>query len=249
MLTPTSLHDPQVVATLEALAPDCCPVVAYGALIPPQVIAIPRLGWVNLHFSLLPAWRGAAPVQHAIRAGDTQTGVTTFLIDQGLDTGPVLAQEPCDIGDDETSGALLDRLAISGADLLRRTMDDLAVGAIGPRAQAAECGPPATRITVDDARIDWSRPAPEVDRAIRAFTPAPGAWTTLRGERVKIGPVTVLDSHDLRSGHIEAVAARVCVGTATADVALGEVRPAGKRPMSAADWVRGLRLLPSEVFE
>lgn len=248
VVTAARLGDPGVLDAIRDLQPECCPVVAYGALITADALAILPLGWVNLHFSLLPRWRGAAPVQYAVRAGDERTGATTFRIDAGLDTGPILLQEGTDIGARETSGELLARLAVSGARLLVETMDRLETGDIAPVPQPADGITHAPRIAVDDARIDWATSAHDIDRLVRAMAPSPGAWTTLRGERVKIGPVEIAASADLGAGEITAQRDGVLVGTAAADVRLGEVQAHGKRAMSAADWARGLRLEPGERF-
>jgi methionyl-tRNA formyltransferase len=223
---------------LRALAPDCCPVVAYGALVPPPVLAIPPYGWVNLHFSLLPAWRGAAPVQHAILHGDEVTGATTFVLEEGLDTGPVLGVVTEEIRPDDTSGDLLARLADAGARLLVATLDGLEDGELRAVPQPPDGVSLAPKLTPDDVRVDWTAPALRVDRLVRAATPAPGAWTTFGGVRVKLAPVTVehgaerLPPGVLRDG---------LVGTATAPVRLGLVQPEGKRAMPLADWLRGLR--------
>lgn len=248
VFTPSSLRDPDALAPLADLAPDCCPVVAYGALLPPAALAIPVHGWINLHFSLLPRWRGAAPVQHAIRAGDTETGSTTFRIDEGLDTGPILLQESTSIGDRETSGDLLERMARSGATLLVATLDALEDGALGAQPQTSDGVTLAPRIEVEDARIDWHQPAAHVDRLIRASTPAPGAWTMLMDARVRLGPVEFSDATDLAPGEIRAGKRDVLVGTGSTAVRLGEVIAQGKRAMSAADWARGVRLGPGEAF-
>lgn len=246
VVTAARLSDPGVLDSLSDLAPDCCPVVAYGALITPRALDMPVQGWINLHFSLLPRWRGAAPVQYAIHAGDVQTGATTFRIDSGLDTGPILLQETTDIEPRETSGELLTRLAVSGARLLVETMDQLESGSLTSRPQASEGATLAPRISVEDARIDWTCTAVEVDRLVRAMTPAPGGWTTLRGERVKIGPVEIADSAALDPGEIDVRRTSVLIGTGSGDVVLGDVQAHGKRSMSAADWARGLRLEPHE---
>ncbi len=248
VLTPRSLRDPETLHTLRALAPDCCPVVAYGALVPPDALAIPPNGWVNLHFSLLPSWRGAAPVQHAIRAGDEISGATTFLLDEGLDTGPILGQMTTAIGPRETAGELLARLAQTGADLLKLTIDALAAGDIDPRPQSDEGVSLAPRIEVEDARVDWTLTARAIDRTIRAVTPAPGAWTTMRDQRVKVGPVLLTDDGTLAPGEISAGRREVRVGTGRGDVVLNLVQPQGKREMPALDWLRGVRLQPGERF-
>ena len=243
VLTPEHPRDEAFQAALRDLDPDCCPVVAYGALVPPPVLAIPRLGWVNLHFSLLPAWRGAAPVQHALLAGDEVTGASTFLLEQGLDTGPVFGVVTETVRPTDTSGDLLGRLATAGAGLLVATLDALEDGTVTGIPQPSDGVSLAPKITVDDARVDWTAPALRVDRVVRACTPAPGAWTTFRDRRVKLGPVTVTDEW-LLPGEL----AGDLVGTATTAVRLGEVRPEGKGAMPAADWLRGLRVEPGESF-
>ena len=181
VLTPRHPREPEFQDRLRALAPDCCPVVAYGALVPRSALDIPSYGWVNLHFSLLPAWRGAAPVQHAIMAGDEVTGASTFLLEEGLDTGPVFGVVTETIRPVDTSGDLLGRLAESGAGLLVATLDALEDGTVTGVPQPAEGVSLAPKVTVEDARVDWSAPALRVDRLIRGCTPAPGAWTTFRG--------------------------------------------------------------------
>lgn len=248
VLAPASLREPDTLAAIAEFAPDCCPVVAYGALLPPAALALPERGWVNLHFSLLPRWRGAAPVQHAIRAGDAETGSTTFRIDEGLDTGPILLQERTPIGVRDTSGELLDRMAASGASLLVATLDGLEDGTVIARPQPHDGITLAPRIDVDDARVDWSAPGDVVDRLVRASTPAPGGWTTLRGARVRLGPVDVTDVTGLAPGELRAGKRDVLAGTGSAAVRLGVVIAEGKRPMAAADWARGMRLEPGEAF-
>jgi methionyl-tRNA formyltransferase len=243
VLTPDHPRDEAFQQRLRDLAPDCCPVVAYGALVPQAVLDVPAHGWVNLHFSLLPAWRGAAPVQHALLHGDEVTGATTFRLEAGMDTGPVYGVATERVRPTDTSGDLLDRLATSGAGLLVATLDGIERGELAPVPQPADGVSLAPKITVDDARVDWSAPAVRVDRLVRACTPAPGAWTTLRGRRVKLGPVALTDEV-LPPG----VVAGDLVGTATTAVRLGGVRPEGKGAMPAADWLRGLRLEPGESF-
>ncbi|WP_166847750.1 methionyl-tRNA formyltransferase [Isoptericola sp. BMS4] len=231
--------------TLRDLEVDAAPVVAYGHLLRPDVLAVPRLGWVNLHFSVLPAWRGAAPVQHALLAGDQVTGATTFLLDEGMDTGPVLGTATETVRPRDTSGDLLARLATSGAELLVATLDALEAGALQPQAQPADGVSVAPKITTDDARVRWDDPALAVDRRVRAVTPAPGAWTTLPdGSRLGLGPVTprpdaLPDGDTLAPGQVRAGKKEVLVGTATGPVALGDVRPVGKKAMPAPDWARG----------
>ena len=241
-LMPARAGDPAFVARLAEIAPDCVPVVAYGNLIPPAALDIPVHGWVNLHFSVLPAWRGAAPVQHAIMAGDEVTGASTFRIEQGLDTGPVYGVVTEPIGRFDTSGDLLARLAVSGARLLVATVDGIESGELRPQPQPADGVTYAPKVTVDDAHIDWTTPALRVDRLVRGCTPAPGAWTTFRGERLKVGPVQLVpELAELSPGVIVADKHTVRVGTGSHAVELGEVRPQGKKPMAAADWARGVR--------
>jgi methionyl-tRNA formyltransferase len=245
VLKPEKPRDPDFLARLGEIAPDCCPVVAYGALVPRTALDIPRLGWVNLHFSLLPAWRGAAPVQHAVWHGDDVTGASTFLLEEGLDTGPVYGVVTETVRPTDTSGDLLGRLAVSGAGLLVATMDGLEAGALVGATQPADGVSLAPKITVEDARVDWSQPAIRVDRQVRACTPAPGAWTTYLDERLKLGPVSLLaDDTSLAPGEVAVDKNRVRVGTATHAVVLGEVRAQGKKAMGAADWARGTRPEP-----
>ena len=249
VLTPRRPREPEFQDRLRAIAPDVVPVVAYGALVPPAALAIPRLGWINLHFSLLPAWRGAAPVQHAVLHGDEVTGACVFQLEEGLDTGPVYGSLTEEIRATDTAGDLLERLAESGAKLLVEVLDALADGRAVAVPQPAEGVSMAPKITVEDARVRWGDPAFAVDRRIRACTPAPGAWTTLRGERVKLGPVRTTLATGLPAGEVRVGKDAVLVGTATTPVALGEVRPAGKKAMAAAAWLRGLRLAEGERFE
>ncbi|MBD0322437.1 MAG: methionyl-tRNA formyltransferase [Aldersonia sp.] len=242
VLTPRRPSEPEFVDKLRELAPDCCPVVAYGALIPPEVLAIPRYGWVNLHFSLLPAWRGAAPVQAAINAGDEITGASTFRLEQGLDTGPVYGTLTERVREDDTAGELLARLAESGAQLLESTLDGLASGALQAVPQPTDGVSFAPKVTVESARIDWTRPALAVDRHIRSVTPSPGAWTTVGGNRLKVGSARIEPGLDLKPGAVAVRKDGVFVGTATDALRLNEVQPQGKRLMPALDWARGARL-------
>ena len=243
VLRPARPNAPEFVAELTALAPDCCAVVAYGALLSAELLAVPRHGWVNLHFSLLPAWRGAAPVQAAIAAGDAVTGATTFLIEPALDSGPVYGVVTETIRAEDTAGDLLDRLAESGAGLLEATLNGIADGSLCPVPQSADGVSLAPKITVEQARVRWDLPAQVVERRIRSVTPAPGAWTMIGDVRVKLGPVTVDESADrLPSGAIRIARTGVRVGTGSVPVVLGQVQPPGKKPMAAADWARGARL-------
>jgi methionyl-tRNA formyltransferase len=247
VLTPARPREQSFVDRLTELAPDCVPVVAYGALVPQTALDIPRLGWINLHFSLLPAWRGAAPVQHAVLHGDEVTGASVFQLEAGMDTGPVFGTLVEKIGPRDTSGDLLGRLATAGAGLLVTVLDAIEAGAARAVAQPADGVSLAPKITVDDAQVRFGDPAFAVDRRIRACTPAPGAWTTFRGERLKLGPVTVAtDAARVDAGEVVVERGRVLIGTGTDPVVLGEVRAAGKKAMPATDWARGVRVATGE---
>jgi methionyl-tRNA formyltransferase len=248
VLTPRRPGEPDFLDRLRALGPDACPVVAYGELVPPAALAVPAHGWVNLHFSLLPAWRGAAPVQRALLHGDEVTGATTFRLEEGLDTGPVFGTLTEPVRPDDTSGTLLERLATAGAGLLVRTLDGIESGALEARPQPTDGVSLAPKLTVDDARVDWTEPALAVDRRVRACTPAPGAWTTFRGERLKLGPVTLVGADDLPPGELRRAGGEVLAGTGSRVVRLGEVQPAGKRPMPAAAWANGVHLAGGDSF-
>nr|WP_120492486.1 methionyl-tRNA formyltransferase [Corynebacterium lactis] len=264
-LTPTTLKDPEVQQQLADLAPDCIPVVAYGNLVPEALLDLPTHGWVNLHFSLLPAWRGAAPVQAAIAAGDEITGASTFRIEKGLDTGPVFGTVTEAIKPTDTADDLLTRLAYSGADLLAATMDGLEAGALRPTPQPDEGVSYAAKITPEDSRIVWTQPSHVIDRRARAFTPAPGAWTTLDGARIKVGGMTPLADADsdaleaaLAASEAGAVADgpgaivvekhRVLVRCGDGFIQVDQVQAPGKKMMAAQDWARGAQP-GGKVFE
>ncbi|ALV49165.1 methionyl-tRNA formyltransferase [Streptomyces althioticus] len=249
VLKPVRPKDPDFLERLREIAPDCCPVVAYGALLPRVALDIPAHGWVNLHFSLLPAWRGAAPVQHAIMAGDEITGASTFLIEEGLDSGPVYGTVTEEIRPTDTSGDLLTRLAFAGAGLLAATMDGIEDGTLKAVPQPAEGVSLAPKVNVEDARVDWGTPALRVDRVVRGCTPAPGAWTTFRGERLKIVQARpVPERTDLTPGQLSAGKNNVHVGTGSYAVELLWVQPQGKKPMRGADWARGVRIAAGETL-
>lgn len=247
VLTPVTLRDPEFATRLAQLAPDAAPIVAYGNLVPTDMLDVPAHGWVNLHFSVLPAWRGAAPVQHAIIAGDEVTGACTFRLEAGpVDTGPVYGTLTETIRPLDTAGDLLGRLADAGSGLLVRTLDALEDGVLSAVPQPSDGVSLAPRLTTEDARVRWTHPALAVDRRVRGCTPAPGAWTVLPdGARLGIGPVRpVPEETGLAPGAVQVRRSEVLVGTGTHAVRLGEVRPAGKRAMAATDWARGAR--PSE---
>ncbi|CAN5832966.1 methionyl-tRNA formyltransferase [soil metagenome] len=248
VLSPNRPSDPEFLASLADLAPDVAPIVAYGGLIPPAALAVPRLGWVNLHFSLLPAWRGAAPAQHALIAVDDITGASAFRLEEGLDTGPVYGVVTEQIQPRDTAGSLLERLAHSGAQLLLATLDGLAAGRLEARPQATDGVSHAPKLGPEDSHIQWSAPAVAVDRLVRGCTPAPGAWTTADGQRLRLGPMLPLDTeHGLRPGDLRAARSEVLVGTGTHALQLDEVQPAGRRAMPATAWLRGLRTPPAEL--
>jgi methionyl-tRNA formyltransferase len=249
-LKPATPREPAFLARLAQLTPDCCPVVAYGGLIPDPALLVPPHGWVNLHFSVLPAWRGAAPVQRALIAGDEVTGATTFRLVQELDAGPTYGCCTETIRADDTAGTLLDRLADHGADLLVATVDGIEDGTLEPRPQPVAGVSLAPKLTVEDGRVGWSHPAYVIDRLVRGCTPSPGAWTLIDGHRLKLRPVKLRPEaggeaasnvEALSPGEVRIAKAEVLVGTGTCPVALGEVQPPGKPWLPAADWGRGLR--------
>lgn len=249
VLTPRRPSEPDFLARLSALAPDCCPIVGYGALVPRSALDIPRYGWVNLHFSLLPAWRGAAPVQAAIRHGDEITGASTFALEEGLDTGPVYGTVTEVIHPSDTAGELLCRLAHAGASLLVSTLDGIADGSLRPVPQPADGVSYAPKLTTQDAHVIFDAPAFAVRRQVRAVTPNPGGWALFRGQRLGLGPMQRAVVEGLDPGELRVTKREVLVGTATEAVRLGEITAPGKRAMAAADWARGARLEPGERFE
>jgi len=243
VLRPQRPNSAQFIAALTAISPDCCAVVAYGALLSEEMLAVPEHGWVNLHFSLLPAWRGAAPVQAAIAAGDSVTGATTFRIEPALDSGPIYGVVTETIRPGDTAGELLDRLSLSGGALLDATLDGIADGTLTPVEQPRDGVSIAPKVSVEQARVRWDLPAHVIERRIRAMTPNPGAWTMIGEMRIKVGPVSIEESGDpVEPGVIVAERARVLIGTGSVPVQLGQLQPPGKKPMVAADWARGARL-------
>ncbi|MGW4243779.1 methionyl-tRNA formyltransferase [Nocardia sp. NPDC004722] len=248
VFTPKRPSEPEFIEQLTGLAPDCCPVVAYGALLPEPVLDIPVHGWINLHFSLLPAWRGAAPVQAALLAGDEYTGASTFRIEKGLDTGPVFGTMTEKIAVTDTAGVLLERLAEAGAQLLESTLDGVEDGTVQAVPQALDGISYAPKVDPEAGHIRWNQPALAIGRRIRAVTPAPGAWTEIDGKRLKLGRVDLVEE-TLPPRTIDIRKTGVYIGTATTAVRLTEVQPQGKRMMPALDWARGARLEPGAVVE
>ena len=236
---PVKPSDVDFMARLRELEPGCIPIVAYGALIRREALDIPEFGWVNLHFSVLPAWRGAAPVQRAIMAGDEVTGATVFSLVEELDAGPTLGTITELIRDDDTAETLLARLADWGSKLLVDVIDHIEDGDISAIPQPEDNISYAHKLTTDDGRIDWNRPAFAIDRHVRGCTPAPGAWTTFADQRLKVAPLRIADDRTLTPGRLGVSKSEVRVGTTTSDVILGDVQPVGKLPMAAADWARG----------
>lgn len=249
VLTPGRPSEPAFLERLAALDVDCVAVVAYGALVPQAALDIPPNGWVNLHFSVLPAWRGAAPVQHALIAGDDITGATTFQLEAGLDTGPVYGVMTATIGPRETAGELLQRLAVDGAVLLSATLDAIEDDAVAPVPQPADGVSLAPKLSMADARVAWDRTAVAIDRRVRGCTPDPGAWTTFRDQRLGIGPVLPVSEPEVSLAPgvlLDRGRDGVLVGTATEPVRLVTIRPAGKPDRDAIEWARGARLTPGE---
>ena len=242
VLTPVKASDPEVAAAIRDLDADVAAVVAYGQILRPELLGATRLGWLNLHFSVLPAWRGAAPVQRAIMAGDDVTGASTFLIDEGLDTGPVIGTLTERIHPTDTAGELLERLASMGAGLMVHSLEALVGGYAAPMSQGEDGVSYAHKLTREDAYVAWEFPAHIVDRQVRGVTPAPGAWTTLPdGTVAKIGPVRPRSGPGLPPGQVRG-GDEVLVGTGTHPVALTWIAPAGRKPMDATAWLRGARL-------
>ncbi|WP_066285611.1 methionyl-tRNA formyltransferase [Arthrobacter sp. B6] len=241
--------DAEVTAKIAAVNPDVAAIVAYGGLIPPAALGVPRHGWINLHFSLLPAWRGAAPVQRAVIAGDDVTGAVTFQLEAGLDTGPVFGTLTESVGPEDTAGLLLERLSHSGAVLLAQTLSAVDAGKAAPQPQQGDVSL-APKLTLEDGRIDWGQPALAIGRRARGVTPEPGAWTTLDGQRVKLEPVRLRpEVTDLGPGALMLSGKSVLAGTGSHAVELTRIQPSGKKMMAAADWARGMASLESVVFE
>lgn len=254
LLQPHSAADPEFLDALRALEPDCCPIVAYGQLLTQEALDIPTHGWINLHFSLLPQWRGAAPVQWAIRTGDTVTGATTFILEEGMDTGPIVGAVTESISAEDTTATLMKRLSESGANLVLESLDALSTGTARPQPQAHNEATYTRKITTDDARISWNLPAHIVSRQIRSVTPAPGAWCLLDDKRLKIGKIAeVLNpptvTPEAVAGQLVFQGGQLFVKTADKFLEVCEIQAPGKRMMNAADWARGARLTGEEIFQ
>ena len=245
VLTPASLKDPHTQEQVRAWLPDVIVVAAFGMLLPPAVLDLPPAGCINVHASLLPRWRGAAPIAAAILAGDEITGITIMKMDVGLDSGPILRQASLAIAADDTQGSLTDRLSRLGADLLRETLPDWMAGRITPHPQDEGLVTWAPPLEKEQGRINWQEPAEHIGRRVRAFHPWPGTYADWRGVPLKILKVQALPEPeggaDLLPGDVIATAAGPAVTTGRGVLRLLEVQPPGKRPMPAADFARGAR--------
>jgi methionyl-tRNA formyltransferase len=240
VLKPQRPSEPWLAQRLAELRVDCAPVVAYGGLIPGSLLGAFDKGWVNLHFSLLPRWRGAAPVQRAILAGDERSGVTIFELVSELDAGAVLATAGYRFGPDETAGEALDALTELGGGLLLETLDRLEAGVAVAVPQPAEGVTLAPKLSPAEARLDWALPAVELARVARANNPSPIAWTMLNGERFRVLRARAIEGAG-EPGAVDVGRNWVRVGTGDGLLELDQVQPAGKRALPAADWARGLR--------
>ncbi len=243
VIQPEKVREPWFHDRLRALAPDLAVVVAYGSILPVSLLVIPPHGFVNVHFSLLPLYRGAAPVQRTILDGRDRTGVSLMVLTQGMDEGPVLARRDTDIGPEDTAGAVGERLSRIGAELLVTVAPDYVSGKVAPEPQDDSLATYAPKITPEEGRIDWSRPAASIDAQVRAMDPVPGAWTTLDGERLKVWRVKATHGVDLAPRELMA-SERLVVGTADDALELLDVQLRGKRRMSGFDLARGLRVGP-----
>jgi methionyl-tRNA formyltransferase len=237
---PTTLRDPATLDRLRGWSADVIVVVAYGLLLPAEALQAARLGCVNIHASLLPRWRGAAPIHRAILAGDAQTGVAIMRMEEGLDTGPVLSERATAIGERDTSATLHDRLAALGAQALLDVLPGLAAGTISARAQSLDGVTYASKIRKEEARIDWSKQAAEIDRQVRAFNPWPIAETSLHGQQLRVWEAMPIDiQHEAQSGAVVAASdAGIDVATGAGCLRLTRVQLAGRKAMPAAEFLR-----------
>ncbi len=241
--TPLSLKDPAEQTAFAALGLDAAVVVAYGLILPQLILDAPRLGCLNIHASLLPRWRGAAPIQRALLAGDPETGISIMAMDAGLDTGPVLLTERLPIGPDDTAATLHDRLAALGATLVVEALEGLDAGRLQPTPQPAEGATYAAKLTREEGRLDWRRPAAALERQVRALTPWPGAWFEAGGDRIKVLSAEIVEnpgSSDAKPGRV--LDDRLTVACGDRALRLAKVQRAGKAPMAAADFLRGFVL-------
>ncbi len=247
VLQPDAPRGPGFEAALRQLAPDIGVVVAYGHLLRPDILAIPRLGMINVHASLLPRWRGAAPIPWTILAGDEVTGVSVMQMDAGLDTGPVLHRIETEVPGDETAGELSVRLAELGAEALVEALMLLAAGQARPEPQDESRATYAPKITRQASRLDWTRDAASLARAVRAFDPEPGAWALLDGGEVKFFGARAVNGAGA-PGTVLATAPLLQIGTGVGALEIQDVQPAGRRRMTAAAWARGRGVAPGQRF-
>lgn len=238
---PEKARDPELMERLQELQPDVCVVVAYGKILPAALLEVPRRGFVNVHFSLLPAYRGAAPVQRAVMDGLSETGVSIMVLTEGMDEGPVLAGRPEPIGPEDTAGTVGERLAVVGADLLVPTLDAYLSGELEPVAQEHEAATYAPKLSTDEARIEWTEPAVTIASKIRGLQPAPGAWTMLGDARLKIHKAVPVEGEHLAAGSLRTDPEALVAGTGDGNLAILEAQLAGKKKMSGLEIARGLR--------
>jgi methionyl-tRNA formyltransferase len=248
VLQPASLRDAAAQSAIAALEPEVIVVAAYGLILPEPILHMPRLGCVNVHASLLPRWRGAAPIQRVLLAGDARTGISIMQMNAGLDTGPVLMQEPCAIAGDDTAGTLHDRLAGLGARLCVEALDALEAGALVASPQRDEDATYAQKIRKEETRIDWRRSAASLQRQVRAFNPTPGAGATLRGAELKLWSCSVARGEGAPGEVLRASGAGIVVACGEGAIEVTELQRAGGRRLGAADFLRGFPVSRGERF-
>lgn len=236
---PSSLKSPEIISTIHALDPDLIVIAAYGMILPPNVLGLPKFGSINVHASLLPRWRGAAPIQAAIRAGDLETGVTIMKIDHGLDTGPILSQRPIVIHSSDTGGELSERLAILGAGLLIETIPEYLSGELRPNAQDEKLATYAPLLKKSNGRLDFMRSAIELERQVRAYEPWPTSFIEWRNRRICIHKADALADDNLAPGTVGKIGKNPAIGANPGILLLQVVQPAGKNEMLAEDFLRG----------
>jgi len=249
VLQPQRARAPEFHDALTELAPDVATVVAYGKILPASLLAVPRLGFVNLHFSLLPAYRGAAPVQRAVMDGRPVSGVSIMVLTEGMDEGPLLSTTEEPIRDDDTAGSLGDRLAAIGSTGLVDAIAAYGAGELSPVEQDHDAATNAPKITTEEAAIDWTQSSLAIRNKVRGLNPVPGAWTSLRGKRTKIWTTRPQGEGGLDPGELDVRNGALVAGTGDGALELTEVQLQSKKPMSGVDAARGLRLARGERFE
>ncbi len=246
---PQTLKEPALIDELNRLSPDVMVVAAYGLILPKAVLKLPRLGCINIHASLLPKWRGATPIQHALLAGDTETGISIMQMDEGLDTGPVLMQARLRIAADDTAQTLHDKLAQMGAEAIVRTLRGLERGELQPQPQPQQGASYAGKLGKAEAQINWEKEAVQVERTVRAFNPNPGAYTTLNGETLKIWKARLEDRLNGKPGEIVSVDRRgIVVACGTGAVRIEQVQKAGGQRLPVMEFLSGFALKPGICF-